>query len=600
MTILGISGLYHDSAAAIVRDGRILAAAQEERFTRIKNDPSLPVHAIEYCLKEAGISMPGADAVVYYDQPALTLDRYLHNVLALGGEAEPMLESGFENLIENRLGIDRLLRRRYGVLGREDRLYTLEHHLSHAASAFYPSPFERAAVLTVDGVGEWATTAIGFGEKNHIELIKEIRYPHSLGLFYSAFTSFCGFRVNSGEYKFMGLAPYGEPVYEKLIRNKIIELHEDGSFELALDCFDFYRSSRMTGRAFAALFEGDPRQEDAPITRREMDLAASVQKITEEILLRLAREAKRTTGCRDLALAGGVALNCAANGKLQRAGVFERLFIQPAAGDAGGALGAALYGYYALSGSKREPEAEDSQQGSYLGPEFCENEIRTALDRLGARYTCLPQEELLRQTAEALAQGAVVGWFQGRAEFGPRALGHRSILADPRRVEMQETLNRKIKFRESFRPFAPSVLAEDASDYFDLNCESPYMLLIAPVREDRRLPFDISALREKCGDDMLPLIRTPRSDIPAVTHVDFSARVQTVSKERNGIYYDLLTEFKKTTGCSVLVNTSFNVRGEPIVQTPEEAYACFQKTDMDLLVIGSCILRKEEQEGSST
>ena len=594
MTVVGISAMYHDSAAAVVRDGVILAAAQEERFTRIKHDNSLPFNAIDFCLAKAGIKLYQADAVVYYDRPLLTLDRYINNLRALGKDSDYLVRHSFDAVID-RLRIDELLRKRYGRLGRDDRLLTLEHHLSHAASAFYPSPFDRAAVLTVDGVGEWATTAIGIGSGSSLRLLKEMDYPDSLGLLYSAFASFCGFKVNSGEYKFMGLAPYGEPVYYDTLLANVIDLRPDGSFRLDLDYFDFYRGPKMTGSKMDALFGGPPREPESRITRREMDIAASVQKLTAEILLRLARTARELAGAEDLVMAGGVALNCAANGKLRESGIFDRIWIQPAAGDAGGALGCALYAYYSLTGKDRVPCPDDSQRGSYLGPSFDNTEIESRLQKEQAVYKVFDNGDLLEKTAAALAAGKVVGWFRGAMEFGPRALGNRSILADPRRPEIQSRLNLKIKHRESFRPFAPSVLEEDAAEYFDMDCGSPYMLLTARVKPERCLPFDKAALLEQYSGDMLPLVNSARSDIPAVTHLDYSARVQTVSRERCGMYYDLLAEFKRQTGCGVLVNTSFNVRGEPIVCTPEDAYACFMSTDMDLLVIGNCMLLKDAQ-----
>lgn len=597
MTVLGISGLYHDSAAAVVQDGIILAAAQEERFSRIKNDYSLPVNAIQYCLKEAGITMPEADAVVYYDNPLLTLDRYMHNALTLGKDAEYLINKKIDDLIFSRLRVDRDLRNVFGVLGVEDRLYTVEHHRSHAASAFYPSPFDKAAILTVDGVGEWTTTSIGYGDGKKIDLLREVRYPDSLGLFYSAFTAYCGFRVNSGEYKFMGLAPYGEPIYEKKIRENLIDIFEDGSFRLNMDVFCFDRSSEMLENdRLSYIFGGPKRQNESRITRREMDIAASVQKITAEIIFRLGREAKRQTGAKNLAMAGGVALNCAANGVLRQSGMYEQIWIQPAAGDAGGALGCALAAYYSQETSVRNPCATDSQNGSYLGPEYSNEKIAGVLDSIGAVYHRMEENELCKIVAKEISRGNVVGWFQGRMEYGPRALGHRSILADARNVKMQSKLNQKIKYRESFRPFAPSVLEEDAKEYFEISGESPYMLFTFPVKKEQILPFNKEETMQFYGNDLLSVVNIPRSLIPAVTHVDGSARVQTVSQERNGIYYQLLKEYKKLTGCSIIVNTSFNVRGEPIVNTPDDAYSCFMNTEMDILAIGNFLLYKEEQE----
>ncbi|MCQ2559014.1 MAG: carbamoyltransferase [Oscillospiraceae bacterium] len=595
MTVLGISGLYHDSAAAIIQDGVILAAAQEERFSRKKNDSALPLQAIDYCLQTAGIAMYQADAVVYYDQPLLTLDRTLHSIGNAGKEADYLAEHGLENLAA-RLLVDASLRKRYGLLGKDDKLYTVEHHRSHAASAFYPSPFETAAILTIDGVGEWATTTIGEGNGNQLALHKQINYPDSLGLFYDAFTAFCGFKVNSGEYKFMGLAPYGVPRYEKLIRDELIELYPDGSFHLNPEYFCYDRSAVMTGDSFARLFGGPGRRPEERITRREMDLAASAQRVTEDVILALAREAKRLTGSENLCMAGGVALNCTANGKIRRSGIFDRIWIQPAAGDAGGAIGCAYAVYYQLSGAARKPQPQDSQQGSFLGPDFSEKEIETALEKNKLNWHKLEDRELFQQTAALLNNNKVVGWFQGRMEFGPRALGGRSILASPRSADMQSRLNLAIKFRESFRPFAPAVLLEDAKDYFEMEQPSPYMLEVAQLRHELQFAFNTAEKLQEENYDMLKVVNQPRSQLPAITHVDGSARVQTVTKERNGRFYDLLKEYKAQSGCSVLVNTSFNVRGEPIVCTPQNAIDCFLNTDMDALVLGSMLVLKEEQQ----
>ena len=594
MTVIGISGLYHDSAAAVIRDGEILAAAQEERFSRKKHDNALPLHAIDYCLREAGIRMHEADAVVYYDQPLLTLDRYLHAAGSAGKEAEYQVNHGLPNLIA-RLTVDAALRKHYGLLGREDKLLTVEHHLSHAASAFYPSPFEHAAVLTIDGVGEWETTTIWHGRENKLEKLRSINYPDSLGLFYDAFTAFCGFRVNSGEYKFMGLAPYGEPVFYEKIRDNLIELRRDGSFRLNPAFFTYDRAPKMTNDAFAELFGGPGRDPESRITRREMNLAASAQKVTEDVILALAREAKRLTGELNLAMAGGVALNCTANGKLRQAEIYDRIWIQPAAGDAGGALGCALYAYYKKTGAERQLQRQDSQKGSCLGPQFTAEEIEQTLCRNNIPFHRFEEGELLKITADLLKKEQVIGWFQGRMEFGPRALGNRSILASASAEAMQSRLNLAVKFRESFRPFAPAVLEEDAPEYFDLKGSSPYMLFTADVQRERCRAFDKEQILRQVEDDMLPVIRQPRSDIPAVTHVNFSARVQTVTEERSGIFYRLLKEYKRLTGCSVLVNTSFNVRGQPIVCTPSEALECFLHTDMDALVLGNFLVLKSEQ-----
>lgn len=594
MTVLGISGLYHDSAAAIIRDGEILAAAQEERFSRIKHDNALPFHAIDYCLREAGVRMHNVDAVVYYDDPLLTLDRYLHSVGNAGDEAEYLVKQGLSNVV-TRLTVDEQLRRHYGLLGKEDRLLTVEHHLSHAASAFYPSLFDSAAVLTIDGVGEWDTTTIWHGTGSSLTKLRSMNYPDSLGLFYDAFTAFCGFKVNSGEYKFMGLAPYGEPVYYQKIRDNLIELQDNGSFRLNPAFFTYDHSSEMTNAAFSELFGGSKRSPESRITRREMDIAASAQKVTEDVILALAMEAKRLTGEKNLAMAGGVALNCTANGKLRRAGIFDNIWVQPAAGDAGGALGCALYAWYKLSGADRIVSPSDSQQGSYLGPQFTDAEIEKTLKQRGAVCHKLEESELLKQTAALLNDENVVGWFQGRMEFGPRALGNRSILASAQSETMQSRLNLAVKFRESFRPFAPAVLEEDAAEYFALNGASPYMLFVADVQADKCKPFDKNAVLKQFEDDMISAVNQPRSDIPAVTHVDFSARVQTVTEERNGIFYRLLREYKQLTGCGILVNTSFNVRGEPIVCTPKDAWDCFVHTGMDALVLGNYLILKNEQ-----
>ena len=595
MLTLGISGLYHDSAAALCMDGMIIAAAQEERFTRIKHDLNIPYHAIDYCMKEAGSSVKNLDCVVYYDNPFLTLDRSLKNVIALGKEGKQFAERNLSSLLHNKIWIEDHLRKRYGKIGREDALWFAEHHISHCASAFYPSPFEEAAILTIDGVGEWTTTAIGVGRGNSIQILKRINYPHSLGLLYSAFTYFCGFKVNSGDYKFMGLAPYGEPVYTDLIKENLIDIKQDGSFRLNLEYFDFYRNDVMTNEKFAELFGGERRAPESLITKREMDIAASAQKVTEEVILLLARHAKEITGMNHLVMAGGVALNCVANGKLVQENIFDDIWIQPAAGDAGGALGAALYAEYQL-GKEKRVAAGDMQKGSYLGPQYSEEEIRSFLDKEGYKYHAIDKEQnLYLEIAGLLEKGKVIGLFQGRMEYGPRALGNRSIIADARAEEMQAKINLKIKYRESFRPFAPSVLEEDVSKYFELTKRSPYMLIVANVNENRRKPFHVLESLTDSGYDMLQVVRTGRSDIPAVTHVDYSARIQTVSKETNPYYYGVLEAYKRKTNCSVIVNTSFNVRGEPIVCTPKDAYRCFMRTEMDVLVLENCILYKEEQ-----
>lgn len=596
MIILGISALYHDSAAAIVKDGDILAAAQEERFTRKKHDNAIPKNAINYCLDAASITMADIDEVIYYDNPLLTLDRYFNNISALGSEARYFVDNKLDGIIRSRLSVDKLIRKEFGIIGKDDKLNVCEHHISHAASAFYPSPFESAAILTIDGVGEWASTTIGHGKGNDIEIIKEIDYPHSLGLFYSAFTSFCGFKVNSGDYKFMGLAPYGDPVYYDKIKNEIIDIKDDGSFRLNMEYFDFHKSAYMTGEKMANLFGGKAREQESKITKREMDIAASAQKVTEEIVDKLARHALEITDEENLVMAGGVALNCVGNGRLLQNKTVKNIWIQPAAGDAGGALGCALYSLYTKHGINREVNKRDSQKGSYLGPKFSVEDTQKFLDDNKYVYHKYEDKDALyRDVAKKLSEENVVGWFQGRMEYGPRALGNRSILGDPTSKKMQSVLNLKIKYRESFRPFAPSVLREKCSEYFELECESPYMLICADVNEARRLPFDKDSLMSANGEDMLPVVNEARSDLPAITHVDYSARIQTVTEDTNPEYYNLISEFQKITGYGVVINTSFNVRGEPIVCTPEDAYRCFMRTEMDILVLGDFVLYKIEQ-----
>lgn len=596
MIILGISALYHDSAAALIEDGNIIAAAQEERFTRIKHDNDIPINAIKFCLDYAKIAITDVDEVIYYDNPLLTLDRFVSNISTLGKESHYFIDNRFDALVARKLYVDKLIRNKIGVIGKNDELQVCEHHISHAASAFYPSPYESAAILTIDGVGEWATTTIGRGKGNKIDIIEEIDYPHSLGLFYSAFTSFCGFKVNSGDYKFMGLAPYGEPVYYDLIKNTIIDVKDDGSYRLNLDYFDFYKGSRMTNSKMAELFGGPARKQESLITKREMDISASVQKITEEIVEKLSRHALEITGEKNLVMAGGVALNCVANGKLVKMGITDNIWIQPAAGDAGGALGCALYSLYSKHNFERRVVPTDSQKGSYLGPYFSTDEILNYLNQNNYVYHMYDnKQKLFEDIAKQMAEDKVVGWFQGRMEYGPRALGNRSILGNPTSTKMQSLLNLKIKYRESFRPFAPSVLKERCSEYFELDIESPYMLICANVKEERRKPFDKSKLMDEYSDDMLPIVNMARSDIPAITHVDYSARIQTVSEDTNPDYYRLISEFEKITGYGVVINTSFNVRGEPIVCTPEDAYRCFMRTEMDILVLGNVVLFKDEQ-----
>jgi carbamoyltransferase len=589
--ILGISAFYHDSAAALVVDGRIVAAAQEERFTRIKHDSRFPTQAVQYCLQEAGLDAEQLDYVGFYDKPLLKFERLLETYLAYAPAGFRSFCHAMPVWLEQKLHLPRQIRKGLGGKYRRRCIYT-EHHESHAASAFFPSPFEEAAVLTLDGVGEWATASLGCGRGNRIEVFSELRFPHSLGLLYSAFTYFCGFRVNSGEYKLMGLAPYGEPVYADLIRQKLIDLKEDGSFRMDMSYFRYCQGLVMTSPKFARLFGGPPRQADAPLTQREMDMAASIQQVTEEIMLRTARHLHKQTGMKNLCLAGGVALNCVGNGRILREGPFDDIWIQPAAGDAGGALGTALFIWHQLLGNSRTPSPSDSQQGSMLGPQFCEEEIRTWLDSAGAKYRHWESEEkLCGHVADVIAGGKVVGWVQGRMEFGPRALGGRSILGDARSPEMQTLMNVKIKFRESFRPFAPVVLRERASEFFDLSPgqQSPYMLLVAPVAQRQRIAASHQSLRG------LEKLKAVRSTIPAVTHVDYSARLQTVDPERHGRLHRLLTAFEAKTGCPVMINTSFNVRGEPIVCGPEDAYRCFMATNMDVLVLERFVLIKSEQ-----
>jgi carbamoyltransferase len=587
--VLGISALYHDSAAALLGDGRIVAAAQEERFTRVKHDAAFPHRAIAYCLGEAGISGADLSYVCYYEKPLRTFDRLLETWLARAPQSFDNFRLALPSWLREKLRLGRAIRK--ALPGYSGALVYTDHHESHAASAFFPSPFEEAAILTCDGVGEWATTTWGVGRGGRVELAESLNFPHSLGLLYSAFTTFCGFKVLSGEYKLMGLAPYGQPVYAQQIFDHLIDLKADGSFRLDMDQFTFEVGRRMTGAAFERLFGGPARKAESPITRRELDLAASIQAVTEEVLQRITAHIHKQTGLDNLCLAGGVALNCVANGRLQREGPFERLWIQPAAGDAGGALGSALFCWHQLMERPRVAQPDDSQQGSLLGPAHDAAAIRAALDSAGAIYEFLPDEaELLALSAERLDAGDVLGWFQGRAEYGPRALGNRSILGDARSPEMQRTMNLKIKQRESFRPFAPAVLAERAHDLFALGPapDSPYMLMVAPVRgaEPSRDPGDA---------DLLARLNAQGSALPAITHVDGSARVQTVDAARHGRFRRLLEAFDRRTGTPALVNTSFNVRGEPIVDTPADALRCFLHTDMDTLVIGDFVLRKADQ-----
>ncbi|MBD5523505.1 MAG: carbamoyltransferase [Lachnospiraceae bacterium] len=599
MYILGISALYHDSAAALIKDGNIIAAVQEERFTRKKHDMGIPFHAIKYCMEYAGITSEDLECVVYYDNPIMTLDRFAKNALALGEKSDRLIARTFESMHSKKIWIHKEIEKAIGGLGKRGKLLVTEHHISHAASAFYPSPFTDAIILTVDGVGEWATTTIGVGHGREISLFEQISYPHSLGLLYSAFTYFCGFKVNSGDYKFMGLAPYGKPIYYEVLKKEIIDVKADGSYRLNLDYFDFQNGGTMIQEdKFAQLFGGGRRKPEEQITRREMDIAASVQKLTEEIILQLASHAKKVYGCDipNIVLAGGCALNCVANGKLLREKIFDNIWIQPAAGDAGGALGAALYAYYMIYQKERHVKLPDKQDGSYLGPAYSVKEIKEYLDEKQYVYhEIIEMKDFYKRAAHELALGKVVGLFHGRMEYGPRALGNRSIVADPRSQKMQSKLNLKIKYRESFRPFAPAVLEERLEDYFELHSPSPYMLLVDQVKKERQEAFDLDRLFEASGDNMLPIVNEMRSDIPAVTHVDYSARIQTVNRECNEHFYNLIKSFEEETGCGVVVNTSFNVRGEPIVCTPEEACTCFMRTQMDVLLLENIILYKEEQ-----
>jgi carbamoyltransferase len=590
--ILGLSAFYHDSAAALIVDGDIAAAAQEERFSRIKHDPGFPTHAVDYCLKQAGLDFAAVDYVVFYDKPLLKFDRLIETYLAFAPSGFASFRRAMPVWVKEKLFLDRELRRHLPGKYKRRILYGV-HHLSHAASAFFPSPFEEAAVLTLDGVGEWATATYGHGRGNRVTLTHELRFPHSLGLLYSAFTYYCGFKVNSGEYKLMGLAPYGEPRYVDKIVGSLVEVKDDGSIWMDMSYFNYCEGLTMTSRKFDAHFGGPPRRPESPITQREMDIAASIQKVTEDVMLKAARHVHAQTGSRNLCLAGGVALNCVGNGRILREGPFENIWIQPAAGDAGGALGAALHVWYQLLDHPRAvPAAADGMHGSRLGPSFTDDEVRAQLDRAGARYTMYPDDaSLCERVAGLMAQEQVIGWFQNRMEFGPRALGARSIIGDARSPVLQSTMNVKIKFRESFRPFAPVVLKERVADFFDMqpDTDSPYMLLVAPVRHDRRTPASGDGAS---GFDKLKVVR---SEIPAVTHVDYSARVQTIDPARDGRFYQLVKTFERLTGCPVIINTSFNVRGEPIVCAPQEAYHCFMATNIDVLVLERFVLLKHEQ-----
>ncbi|CAN1486181.1 COG2192 Predicted carbamoyl transferase, NodU family [Methylophilaceae bacterium] len=597
MNILGISAYYHDAAACLVVDGEIISAAQEERFTRKKHDEDFPINAINFCLSEAKLASHQIDYVVFYDKPFLKFERLFETYLAFAPKGFKSFSTSLpvwikDKLFQKSVILDALKEFLDKDIDWSARLLFSEHHLSHAASAFFPSPFEEAAVLTMDGVGEWATTSLAVGKGNNLTVKNEIHFPHSLGLLYSAMTYYTGFKVNSGEYKVMGLAPYGEPKYADLIKNHLIDIKEDGSFHLDMSYFNYCTGLTMTSERFNQLFGAPPRKSESILTQREMDLAASIQAVTEEVVIKLARGIKKSTGLNNLCLAGGVALNCVANGKLLREKIFENIWIQPASGDAGGAVGAALAAYYLMLGQPRKVDAQDSMKGAYLGPEFNQKEIEQRLSHVGARFESVSDTELINKTAQALADGLAVGWHQGRMEFGPRSLGARSIIADPRSASVQKQLNLKVKYRESFRPFAPSVLREDVADWFQMDTDSPYMLLVADVNKDKQLEMT-DEQKNLFGIDKL---NVARSEIPAVTHVDYSARIQTVNKNTNPKYHALISKFKEITGCPVLVNTSFNVRGEPIVCSPEDAFNCLMGTDIDFLVVGNCILRKEDQD----
>jgi carbamoyltransferase len=594
--ILGISAFYHDSAAALIEDGRIVAAAQEERFSRKKHDSRFPAHAISYCLTEGGTGLGGLDRVVFYDKPFLKFERLLETYVTFAPHGFKSMSMAVPLWLREKLFLKNLLHKEFEKLDgnhwNQELLFS-EHHLSHAASAFFPSPFEEAVILTMDGVGEWATTSAAIGKGSSLEVHKEIHFPHSLGFLYSAFTYYTGFKVNSGEYKVMGLAPYGEPKYASTILENLVDVKADGSFRLDQSYFNYCAGLTMTNAKFDHLFGGPARKPDQLLVQHHMDLAASIQAVTDEVVLRLTRALRAETGIRNLCLAGGVALNCVANGKVLRDGRFENVYIQPAAGDAGGALGAALVGYYLQLGQKRQVNG-DAMRGAFLGPAFAQADIEARLEGCGAKFEVLDKTVLIANSARDLAQGKALGWFQGRMEFGPRALGNRSILGDPRSPVMQKTLNLKVKYRESFRPFAPSVLRERVSDWFELDSDSPYMLLVADVVKARRREMSAQE-KQLFGIDKL---NVPRSDIPAVTHVDYSARIQTVHADTNPMYYALLCAFERETGCPVLVNTSFNVRGEPIVGVPEDAFRCFMGSDLDVLAVGNCYMRKDDQDSA--
>ena len=597
MRILGISAFYHDSAAALIEDGLVIAAAQEERFTRKKHDAAFPDNAIKYCLEEAGISLSDVDYVAFYDKPFLKFERLLETYLSFAPRGFRSFKLAIPVWLKEKLFQKDLLRKKFKAFDADfdwqNKLLFSEHHQSHAASAFFPSPFEEAIVLTMDGVGEWATTSVAIGQGRDLKMTKEIHFPHSLGLLYSAFTYYTGFKVNSGEYKVMGLAPYGEPTFKDLILEHIIDVKEDGSFRLDQHYFNYCTGLTMTNDKFADLFGGPARHEDEPLTQRHMDLAASVQAVTEEVVLRLTQSLAKEHDIQNLCLAGGVALNCVANGKILKDGAFKNIWVQPAAGDAGGALGAALNAYHLNQEQPRVvTDAMDAMEGSYLGPYYEQSDIEARLTAAGAKFIVLDDAGVISDTADALADGKAIGWFQGRMEFGPRALGGRSIIADPRLPEMQKTLNLQVKYRESFRPFAPYILREDVTDWFDIDSDSPYMLMVAPVVEKRR----VAMTEEQNALFGIEKLNVPRSDIPAVTHVDYSARIQTVHAETNPRYHALIAAFKVRTGCPIVVNMSFNIRGEPIVCTPEDAFRCFMGSEIDVLSVGNCFLVKDDQD----
>lgn len=604
MNLLGISAYYHDSAAALLVNGEVVAAVQEERFTRKKHDSRFPADAVRFCLDSQGISLSDLEAVVYYEKPLLTFERLLETYLGAAPRGGRSFVAAMQVWLKEKLFMKSVLRKELAELSRFmgqsqgkheiDALPTIlfsEHHLSHAGAAFFPSPFENAAVLCMDGVGEWATTSTWLGKGNSLELLWEISFPHSLGLLYSSFTYYCGFKVNSGEYKLMGLAPYGEPIYAGLIKDNLIDIKPDGTFRLDMSYFKYHRGFRMTGKKFHRLFGRPPRREESELTQFHMDLAASIQQVTEEVVLKVARSLKEETGAKNLCIAGGVALNCVANGKLLRENLFDEIWIQPASGDSGSALGAALVAWHQHYGNPRTPAPYDSMKGTYLGPSYTNQEIRSYLEEIAAPFHEVEDRQLFDWVADLLSQGKVIGWFSGRMEFGPRALGGRSIIGDPRNQQMQSVMNKKIKYRESFRPFAPSVLQEEVGSQFALNKPSPYMLLVAPVNEDLRIPMS-SEQEQLFGIEKLKI---PRSSIPAVTHVDYSARIQTVNPSTNPRYYSLIKAFFRKTGCPSIVNTSFNVRGEPIVCSPPDAYRCFMRTGMDVLVLENTLLLKDEQ-----